>query len=161
MHDLDRTQLELNQYAAEEFESEEFESDLFESDQSLGAAAGEMDGEIDEVEEMELASQLLEVSDEAELDQFIGNLVKSAWGAARSIAAAPTGPRVAQPPPAPTIGGDLVKSLKKVGVELLPNLGYAVGQRFGGATGGTIGKTLGGAAGGALKSWLGLELEGL
>ena len=38
----------------------------------------EIDSPLGEVEEMEEAAKLLEIIDEAELDQFIGNLLKKA-----------------------------------------------------------------------------------
>ena len=172
MHDIDRTQLELSdEYEADEFEfeSDEFESDA-ESDQFLGAIFGEVegesDGEMDEVEEMELASQLLEVSDEAELDQFIGKLLgpiaKRAAGRWSQYASA------GRPPtPQPKTYGEemkknLGKGLKKAAVSFLPTLGQAVGGFVGGGPGGgDWGKHAGTAAKGLLESLWGLELEGL
>ncbi|MEJ5199355.1 MAG: hypothetical protein WHX53_10565, partial [Anaerolineae bacterium] len=46
-----------------------------------GASPEAADSPFSEVEEMELAAQLLEVTDEAELDQFIGKLFRKAAGA--------------------------------------------------------------------------------
>lgn len=66
MHDLDRTQLE--------FEEPEFE------DEHRRRPCGCRHGQhvFNESEEMELASELLEVTDEAEMDQFLGKLIKGA-----------------------------------------------------------------------------------
>jgi hypothetical protein len=75
MHDIDRTQME---YAAEMpgFEAEQFEYEA-EWSTETGSALSEAD-------EYELASELLGVSSEEELDQFLGGLIKKvAKGAGR------------------------------------------------------------------------------
>jgi hypothetical protein len=56
----------------------EDEYDEYEYEQDEGAAYTETEagGVLDEADEMELASALLEVTDEGELDEFIGNFVK-------------------------------------------------------------------------------------
>lgn len=135
MHDLDRTQLE----SAEEYETNGFEFEGFdtESDEYFSA---ELEAPLDEVEEMELASQLLEVSDEQELDQFMGGLVKRFSKLAKS-----------------PIGRNLAGILKQAAKKALPVLGGAVGTYFGGPLGAKFGSQLATRAG----SMLGLELEGL
>src|SRR4029453_3752545 len=65
-----------------EFEFEEAEEFQQESDQ---------ESPLGEVEEMELAAELLEVSDEQELDQFLGKLISKAAGAASGLAGAARG----------------------------------------------------------------------
>jgi hypothetical protein len=52
---------------------EEFESTDFEFTEEF---EGETGTPLTEIEEMEQAAALLEITDEAELDQFIGNLSK-------------------------------------------------------------------------------------
>jgi hypothetical protein len=120
MHDIDRTQLESD------FESDEF------------GWAGETEAVFSEADEMELASQLLEVSDEQELDQFLGGLIKKVGGFIRS-------------PAGRAIGGVLKGLAKKA----LPLAGTALGTFVGGPLGAQIGSGLASAAGGAL----GLESE--
>jgi hypothetical protein len=93
------------------------------------------EGMLSEAEEMELAAELLEVTNEAELDHFLGKLVRRAWKGLKKV-----GARVAGP-----LGG-ILKSAAKVA---LPALGTAIG--------GPIGGKLASAAG----DMFGLELEGL
>lgn len=77
MHDLDRTQLEMESDEFEdEFESDdeygdEFETDDYEADYETDDA----ENPFSEAEEMEFAAELLEVEEEYELDQFLGKLV--------------------------------------------------------------------------------------
>ena len=103
MHDIDRTNLEstygeyAGEYAAEasdeypgeyagEYEEEyatgEFEDEFEGNYDSPGEAEtyGEysQEGTFSEADEMELAAELLSVSNEAELDQFLGKLFKKA-----------------------------------------------------------------------------------
>ena len=65
MHDIDRVQLERS------LDTEAYEGETaFE-----GEWAGESGRVFDEAQEMELASDLLEIQSEEELDHFIGGLV--------------------------------------------------------------------------------------
>ena len=130
MHDLDRTQnlFETDSYETEfTFDGEaEFEGDF----------GYETDSPFNEVEEMEMAALLLEITDEAELDQFLGSLIKKAGRAAGKIIRSPLGK---------AIGG----VLKGAAQQALPIIGTAIG--------GPVGGQLASAAGAAF----GLELEGL
>lgn len=136
MHDIDRTQME---YSPEtEFESEQFESEQFEYGE------GEWGEVFSEAELMEVAAELLEVTDEAELDQFLGNLIKKAGSAIGKVVKSPVGQ---------AIGGILKGAAKKA----LPIAGGALGGWVGGPLGAKIGSGLASAAGKAL----GLELEAL
>lgn len=101
-------------------------------------------GIFDEAQELELAAELLEVSSEQELEQFLGDFIKKAGKAIGGIVKSP----VFQ-----TIGG-VLKSAAKVA---LPIAGGALGTFVGGPIGTAIGSSLGSMAGNAL----GLELEGL
>lgn len=135
MHDIDRTQaeiwgeLETNGYEVDEFE---FES--------------EFDGEgvFDEADEMELAAELLEITDEAELEEFLGKLIKSAGRAIGKAVKSPVGR---------AIGG----MLKGVAKKALPMVGGALGNLVLPGVGGAMGSQLASAAG----SMFGLELEGM
>jgi hypothetical protein len=97
-------------------------------EQEFGEA---MELPLSEAEEMELASELLEVSSEAELDHFLGGLFKRVWRGVRKFA--------------PQLGG----ILKGVARTALPMLGTAVGGPLGGTVASAAGRIFG------------LELEGL
>jgi hypothetical protein len=93
---------------------------------------------------MELASELLEVASEQELDRFIGNLISRAGQAVGGFIRSPE---------AKAIGGVLKGAAKQV----LPVVGTNVGQYFGGDRGAGIGQNIASAVG----NLFGLELEGL
>lgn len=101
-------------------------------------------GVFNEQQEMELAAELLEVSNEQELEQFLGSLISSAGKALGGIVRGPIGK---------TLGG----ALKGIAKTALPIAGGALGTFFGGPVGTAIGGQLGSMAGSAL----GLETEGL
>lgn len=97
-----------------------------------------------EVEQLELAAELLEVRDEAELEQFLGDLIKQGGSALGRLVASNVGQSV----------GGLLKSAAK---QALPAAGAALGGALGGPVGFRIGSGLVNLAGTAF----GLELEGL
>lgn len=142
MHDIDRirleTQSETGMFEAGPFEAEQFE---FAQAETPYGETGEVFGE---TEQMELASELLEVTSEAELDRFLGDLIGRAGQAIGKFVKSPEGQ---------AIGGILKGAAKQV----LPGIGSAVGGYFGGATGAKPGSDVAPAAGRAF----GLELEGL
>jgi phage tail tape-measure protein len=150
MHDIDRTLTEVES-GMEEFTSGEFEYD--EAETYDGPGVGEV---FDEAEEMELAAELLGVTDEAEIDQFLGKLLKSAGRNVGRILNSPTTRRV---------GG----MLKNVARQALPTVGSVLGglaaTGIGAAAGVPIPPQVGSAIGGQLASaagsMFGLELEGL
>jgi hypothetical protein len=134
-----------------DFEAD-FEADYetdFESDYEADFTQGETDfgqgeGPFSEEQELDLAAELLAVSDEAELDQFLGKLIRRAGRAAGRFVRSPTGR---------ALGGILRSAAKKA----LPVAGRALGTAIGGPAGGAIGgklATLGGQV-------FGLELEGM
>jgi hypothetical protein len=128
-----------------EWESDTQEANQYEFVQEYEASGDtETESPFDEVQEMELAAQLLEVSDEAELDQFLGNLIRSAGRAVGTFVQSPTGR---------ALGGILKGAAKKA----LPIVGGAIGSAFGGPSGGAIGSRVAAGAG----RLFGLELEGL
>ena len=155
MHDVDRPQLETDpEWSGEQYE--EGEEEQFLGRVIGGLLGGEIEPETDEVEEAQLASELLEVSDEEELDQFLGDLVKRTIGAVG---------RFAKSQQVRDMGGavknDLIKTLKKSAVGVLPHLGKAIGGYAGGAPYERVGGALGSAAKGGLGYLLGIEDEGL
>jgi hypothetical protein len=97
-----------------------------------------------EVEEMELAAELLSVSNEQELDQFLGKIFKGVKKAVGGLVKSPVGK---------ALGGILKTAAKKA----LPIAGGALGTFVGGPAGGALGSKLASMAGKAF----GLELEGL
>ncbi|SCX40946.1 hypothetical protein [Nitrosospira sp. Nsp1] len=148
MHDIGQTQMEYNQEQPgfetgfeTGFEAEEFEYGQGEWEAESGEF-GEFGELLSEADEMELANELLSVSSEAELDQFLGNLLKKVSRAAGKVIRSPIGRAV---------GG----VLKGVAKKALPLAGGAIGGYFGGPLGAKIGSGLARAGGKAL----GLEAE--
>jgi hypothetical protein len=95
---------------------------------------GEAEGVFSEAEVMELASELLEVRDEQEMDHFLGGLIKKVG----SFLSSPQGK---------ALGGVLKDMAKKA----LPLAGTAIGGFFGGPLGAKLGQSLGSMAGNVLK----------
>ena len=145
MHDIDRTLMEyesgMNGYEGEyegEFDDEyeyEFEGAYEEYDEPEV---------FDEEEEMDLAAELLSVTDDEELDQFLGKLIKKGFSKVRKFAKSSTGRAL----------GGLLKGVAK---KALPIVGGALGTAIGGPAGGAIGGKLASAASRLFE----LELEGL
>jgi hypothetical protein len=98
---------------------------------------GQGEGPFNEEQEIEMAAELLAVSGDQELDQFLGNLVRRVGKAAGQIIRSPTGK---------ALTGLLRQAAKKA----LPLAGKAVGTYFGGSTGGNIAGQV-----------FGLEVEGM
>jgi hypothetical protein len=142
MHDIDRIRLETQP------ETGMFEAGPFEAQQIEFAQAETPYGETGEVfgetEQMELASALLEVTSEAEVDRFLGDLIGRAGQAVGKFVRSPEGRAI----------GSILKGAAK---QALPGIGSAIGSYFGGATGAKLGGDVASAAGRAF----GLELEGL
>jgi hypothetical protein len=82
-----------------------------------------------ELQEMELASSLLEVTSEQELDRFLGNLISRATKTIGGIARSPVGQ---------ALGGILKQAARKA----LPVAGQALGSYIGGPAGGRLGQQL-------------------
>jgi hypothetical protein len=166
MHNIDRTVDEMefldefeqdfgNEFETDhetEFETdgeEEFEENEFEEPQ--GEYTDEFEEEMEmefesdnEVVETELATELLSVSNEEELEEFLGKLFRKVKRAAGKFIKSPT--------------GNLLKNfLKGLARKVLPIAGTALG----GIVGGPIGAGLAGKATQMVGKALGLELEGL
>jgi hypothetical protein len=101
-------------------------------------------GLLNESEETELAAEFLDLNNEAELEQFLGDLISGIGSTLGKVVNSPIGKAV---------GG----VLKDVAKTALPIAGGALGTFVGGPVGGMIGSNLASVAGSAL----GLELEGL
>ncbi|HEX3130016.1 MAG TPA: hypothetical protein VH394_21965 [Thermoanaerobaculia bacterium] len=134
---------DFEMYADQEGDFEADQEGDFEADfEADFGSQGE--GAFNEEQELELAAELLAVSEEAELDQFLGKLFKRVTGAAGQIL---------KSAPGQALKGLLKQTAKKA----LPMVGRAVGSYFGGSTGGRLGEQLGNWGGRAF----GLELEGM
>lgn len=143
MHDIDRTQMEYGQDEYSFGQNEQgFQAEQFEY--LPQGSFGEAGGIFSEAQEMELAQELLAVGTEAELDQFLGDLIRKAGSAIGKAVRSPTGQ---------AIGG----MLKGVAKKALPMAGGALGAMVGGPLGAKIGSGLAGMAGTAL----GLEAESM
>jgi hypothetical protein len=163
-------ELESSEYEASEFEGElgEFEVEFGESEVEFGESevefgegefgeyeggalegsviSPELESPLSEMQEMELASELLEVTGEQELEQFLSDVFSAVGQAAGNFIRSDTGQ---------ALGGILKDSLSSAAKQALPVVGRAIGDAAGGY--GDIGAQAGSAAG----SLLGLELEGL
>lgn len=122
---------------AGEFE-QEFEQGEFEFENEF---ENEVSGEMNE---LELAAELLSVNSEQEMEQFLGGLVKSVGRVATGFAKSAAGKAL----------GGILRSAAKAA---LPVVGTALGNFVVPGAGGVIGGKLASMAGSAL----GLELEGL
>lgn len=121
---------------ASSYEGETYESETYEA---VGGETG-----LNEADELELAAELLEITNDGELDQFLGKLIRRVGRGVRSVVKSPLGRAL----------GGVLKPLAKAA---LPIAGRAVGTFFGGPVGGAIGGKLASTAG----QMFGLELEGL
>ncbi|MEV0029833.1 hypothetical protein [Nocardia sp. NPDC050793] len=102
---------------------------------------GEVDGQ-----ELALASELLALNSEEELDRFLGNLISGAITAAKNFASSDAGRAIG-------------KILKDSARRALPHIGQAVGGYLSPDRGADVGKHLGRAAAASFET--GLQTEGL
>ena len=162
MHDLDRPLAESeydgeqeqefefeDEYESDgEFESEsEFEDEFeeaFEEEAQDEFESGGGDGLLGEVEEMELAAELLSAGSDQELEEFLGKLIKRVGRGVGKFARS-------------GVGRSLGKLLKGVAKKALPMVAGAAGNFLLPGVGGAAGAALGNAAG----KLFGLELEGM
>lgn len=140
MHDIDRILTESG------IETEMQGADnMFETDDREGIYGQTGTGSpLTESEEIALAEELLSVTSDAELDQFLGSVFQKVVGGAKKFFSSPIGR---------TLGG----ALKGLARKALPIAGGALGGFIGGPIGSRLGSQLA-SAGGRL---FGLELEGL
>ncbi|MBI5788639.1 MAG: hypothetical protein HZA78_07285 [Candidatus Schekmanbacteria bacterium] len=173
MHNLDRTQREA-EFAGQELNPEHYEysgeaenigevlaetlmqeAELYETQPEAHYEAefheSHYELPLHEAEEMELAAEFLEITNEAELDRFLGNLFKKIARGASQLIKSP-------------IGRTITGALKPLARAALPTLGKMAGAALGSVVPGA-GTAIGGMLGGQLASMagnlLGLELEGL
>jgi len=101
MHDIDRTLMEyepeMNEYEDEDEYGAEYESeyeDEYEDEEEYEDEFEAYEAVFDEQEEMELAAELLGVTEEAELDYFLRKLIKRAGRKVRRFVKSKTGRRL-------------------------------------------------------------------
>ncbi len=136
MHDLDRNQAEM-EWEDEALDLGEYEvdDDNDEFNEYLEFGGGE-----EEEDELELAAELLSITSDEELEQFLGKLISRAVKGVKRFAKS-------------KVGRTLGRALKGVAKVALPIAGKAAGTFFGGP--------LGGMAGGALGRSLSSQFEGM
>ena len=142
MHNIDRTTNEYEFENAFEFEGEgEFEFEF----EGEGEGEFEFEGELEgEAYEMEMATELLGVSNEQELEQFLGKMFKKVTRGVSNFAKS-------------GIGKSLIGGLKSIAKKALPVVGGIAGNFILPGAGGLIGNKLGSLASNMFE----LELEGL
>jgi len=140
MHNIDRTN-EESYYGELTDEAESFEYGYETEEESL---LGGEQGVFSETDEMELAAQLLAASNEAELEQFFGDLFKRVAQTVGGVIKSP-------------LGKALSSTFKRLIKQSLPMVGRAAGNLLVPGVGGVVGGALAPAAG----RMFGLELEGL
>jgi uncharacterized protein (DUF697 family) len=101
-------------------------------------------GVLSEEQELALATELLSVTHDQELEQFLGGIFDKVAKAVKGVISSP-------------IGHALGGVLKQVAKTALPTIGGALGTMVGGPAGTALGSQLGSAAG----KLFGLELEGM
>ena len=145
MHDLDRRSMQAeDEYFEFNGESEGQGEGEGEGEGEAYEFTAEGEGVFNESDLQELASELLSVSSEGELNHFLGGLIKRAAGAVGKVIRSPLGQQ---------LGG----MLKGVAKQALPMAGKAIGDWIAPGTGGQIGQQVAQKAG----ALFGLELEGL
>jgi hypothetical protein len=145
MHNIDRTTLETS---FDEF-AEESGFNLAPSQEFDMFGSNVRESPFSEAQEMELAAELLTLSNEAELDQFLGNLFRQASQAVGGFLRSPTGQA-------------LGNTLRGVARQALPALGTAAGTALGTKIGMPgLGGQVGGALANAAGQLFGLEIGGL
>lgn len=143
MHDIDLTKNHFGA-GADELETDSYEEFEFEFGQESEMFSDSEQGPFSESEEMEMAADLLEVSTDEELEQFLGDLFKKIGRGAKRFFKSSAGK---------ALGG----ILKGVAKKALPIVGGTLGNLVVPGLGGVVGSSLASSAGKAF----GLELEGM
>jgi uncharacterized protein (DUF697 family) len=133
---------EFSEFGESEFGETEFGETGQAHEQFLGSILGALTGEVtsglSEAQESELASELLEVSGEQELEQFLGNVFKKVVSGVGNFVRSPVGQ---------ALGG----VLKSVAKKALPIVGGALGSMVAPGVGTAIGSKLGSMASGLFE----------
>ena len=143
MHNIDSTQTEYvpesSQESGYEMKGESGQAEYQGENYEFQEMSGEtLEALFNEADEIQLAAELLEVSNEQEFEQFLGRLIKKAGRFVSNVVKSPIGSAI----------GGVLKNVAKVG---LPIAGGALGTFLGGPVGGMVGKKLGSFVGGQLE----------
>jgi uncharacterized protein (DUF697 family) len=145
MHDIDRTLADFEpEMEAYETDQDQDEFGEFEQEYEYEYEYEGTESAFNEEEEMELAAELLEVTDEEDLDQFLGKLMRRAGKRIRKAVRSP-------------VGRTVRRALRNVAKKALPTVGSALGS----AVAPGVGTAVGGALGKAASNLFEMELEGL
>lgn len=134
---------EAGDYEAGDYEAD-YEGEWGYEEEGEADFEGEGEGPFSEEQEIEMAAELLSLSQEGEMDQFLGKLLRRAGKAVGKFL----------PPGA---GQALKGLLGKAAKKALPAAGRAIGTYFGGPAGGAIGTKIANAG----SQIFGLEVEGM
>ena len=150
MHDMDRVRLEAEGELGDQEQVQEQEQEQL----MMGPFPTRLDELGEQMQEqlmmgpprreLELATEVLEVTSERELEQFLGDLMTSATRAASQFVNSPTGQAL----------GDVLKDAAR---KALPVVGQAIGDYVAPGSGGDLGRRVGAAASQLFE----MELEGL
>lgn len=135
MHDLDLVKLEMDEdYDDDEF-GNDYDDDEFDYDD---------ESPFDPDEEMELATELMSISDDDELEYFLGKVFKKAWRGVKKVARSP-------------LVRKLARAAKPLVKKALPWVGRAAGTWIGGPAGAALGGKLASLAASRLE----IDITGL
>ena len=157
MHNLDRTHLESDFDDETSLEtgfdgSENFEGEFLDAE-DFEYESSEFDEDGGQDQEFELASELLEIEDDNDMDNFFAEIIMNEEGRrSRRRRRRRRRRRMFR-----RFAKRLGRGIRKVAKKLLPIAGRVVGTKFGGPAGGALGSKVGSGAG----QILGLEIEGL
>lgn len=148
-NEFEENEYEENEHEEQEYEDNEFEENEYEEQEYAyefenDGEAADRESTFSEAMQMELASELLNVQTEEELDLFLGKLLKKAGRLVKKVS------KVALP-------GPLGKVLKGIAKKVLPMAGGVVGGMFVPGLGNVVGKAVGDAASKAFE----MEFEGM
>ncbi|MEO5642261.1 MAG: hypothetical protein ABIQ40_12050 [Bacteroidia bacterium] len=143
-NEFEENESEENESEENEYEQEENESEEYEYEYENDGEVYDRESTFNESIQMELASELLNVQTEEELDMFLGKLLKKAGRLVKKVS------KIALP-------GPLGKVLKGIAKKVLPMAGGVLGGMFVPGLGNMIGKSVGDMASKAFE----MEFEGL
>jgi len=135
---------EAYEYGQHEYGEQEYGEQEYGEQEYGELEYGEVAGPLQEVQEMEFAAELLEITNEQELEEFLGKIFKTVSRAAGGFLRNPVGR---------ALGG----ALKGIAKQALPMVGGALGSFVLPGIGTALGSKLGSMAGNLFE----LELEGM
>jgi hypothetical protein len=143
-NEFEENEFEENEFEENEFEENEFEEQEYEYEFENDGELPDRESTFSETMQMELASELLNIQTEEELDMFLGKLLKKAGKLVKKVS------KIALP-------GPLGKVLKGIAKKVLPMAGGAIGGMFVPGLGNVVGKAVGDMASKTFE----MEFEGM